>query len=64
MQNELTSPLLVFFFLKYTQTHPHRHKKIITEIHKHTHADKPTKRQIGASVGRLWIGGLVLVALD
>ena len=26
--------------------------------------DKPTKRQIGGGVGRLWIGGSMLVALD
>ena len=45
-----------------TQTHPHR--QINTKIHKHTHTDKPTKRQIGASVGCLWISGSILVALD
>ena len=26
-----------------------------SDIHKHTHMDKPTKRQIDTSVGRLWI---------
>ena len=61
--NSVTSPLLIFFFLKHTQTHPHTNK-IAIEIHKHTHTDKPIERQIDASVDRLWINGSVLVALD
>ena len=46
MQNELSLRLLFssyFFFLRYTQTYPHR--QINTEIHKHTHTNKPTKRE-------------------
>ena len=48
--NSVTSPLLIFFFfLRCTQTHPHRKinteihllKKKKIEIHKHTHTNKP-----------------------
>ena len=35
-----------------------------SDTQKHSHTDKPTERQIGAGVGRLWISGSVLVALD
>jgi len=70
-----TNWLLLFSssFSSYTHKHKHKHiqtyphKQINTEIHKHTHADKPTKRQIGAGVNRLWIGGLtesMLVGFD
>ena len=38
-----TSPLLIFFFLRYTQTHSHR--QINTEIHKYTYMDKPIPRE-------------------
>ena len=40
--NELSFPLLIFFFLRCTQTNTP------TPTHKQTHTDKPTKRQIGA----------------
>ena len=55
-----TSLLLIFFFLRYRQTHPHR--QINTKIHKYTHTNKPTKREreISVGVGCLWIGGSVL----
>ena len=40
--NELSLPLLIFFFLRCTQ------RNTPTPTHKQTHTDKPTKRQIGA----------------
>ena len=40
--NELSFPLLIFFFLKYTQTNTP------TSTHKQTHTDKPIERQIEA----------------
>ena len=76
MQNELSLRLLLSSSSfssdthKHTHTQTHPHRQINTEIntpthkHKHTYTDKPTERQISASVGHLWIGGSVLVALD
>jgi len=65
VQNELSLRLLLSSSSFSLDTHKHTHtqntqrhplKQINTEIHKHTHTDKPTERQIGAGVGRLWIG--------
>ena len=61
------SPPHLLFPQIHTNTPTHKtylHRKIITKIPKHTHTDKPTERQISVGVGHLWIGGLVLVALD
>ena len=42
-----TSPLLIFFFLRYTQTHPHTNTSIQTNQHRdtqtHPHTNKPTR---------------------
>ena len=70
MQNKLTSPLHIVFFLRYTQTQTHPHPNTSTQTnqhretntntnsptHKHNHAVKPIERQISSGVGRLWIG--------
>ena len=52
VHNDLS--LLIFFFLRCTQTHPYTNKSTQTNqhrntpTHKQTHIDKPTERQIDA----------------
>ena len=47
MNSVSDSPLLILFFLRYTQTHPH--------------GQTNKEREISVDVGRLWIGGSELV---
>ena len=76
MQNKLTSPLHIVFFLRYTQTqtHPHpntstqtnqhRDTQTQTQTHPHTNTTTQSNQQRDKSVLVLVAYGLVIVAQD
>ena len=59
-----TSPLLIFFFLRYTQTHPHKHIHKDKSTQRYTNTPTQTNQHkereigVGVSIGRLdqWVG--------